>query len=56
MNRRTVIAVTALILGLHQAERAWSFPEMVGKGYNNCLTCHHSPSGGGIVTEYGREL
>lgn len=36
--------------------RAWAYPELVRKGYNNCLACHHSPSGGGLVTEYGREL
>lgn len=35
---------------------AWSYPEMVRHGYVNCMTCHASPSGGGIPTQYGREL
>lgn len=29
---------------------------MVRNGYNNCTVCHVSPTGGGILTEYGREL
>lgn len=24
------------------------------KGYNNCLACHHSPRGGGMLTDYGK--
>ena len=35
---------------------SWSFPEMVKKDYPNCTACHHSPSGGGVLTAYGREL
>lgn len=29
---------------------------MVRHGYANCVMCHHSPSGGGILTDYGRAL
>ena len=29
---------------------------MVRHGYTNCTACHISPSGGGVLTEYGREL
>lgn len=35
---------------------AWSYPELSRHGYVNCTTCHLSPSGGGILTPYGREL
>lgn len=35
---------------------AWAFPEMIRHGYVNCMSCHVSPSGGGILTQYGREL
>jgi hypothetical protein len=35
---------------------AFAFPEMIRHGYNNCLTCHLSPAGGGALTGYGREL
>ncbi len=33
-----------------------AFPEMVRSGYTNCTSCHVSPSGGGILTDYGRNL
>lgn len=33
-----------------------AFPEMVRHGYANCTSCHVSPSGGGVLTTYGREL
>ncbi|MBC7659335.1 MAG: hypothetical protein H7249_06475 [Chitinophagaceae bacterium] len=35
---------------------ASAFPEMVRKGYPNCVTCHVSPAGGGVLTDYGREI
>ena len=33
-----------------------AFPEMVRHGYANCITCHISPDGGGVLTAYGRSL
>jgi hypothetical protein len=38
------------------SSQALAFPEMIRHGYNNCLTCHLSPGGGGTLTNYGREL
>lgn len=35
---------------------AWSFPENVRHGYFSCTACHVSPSGGGVLTPYGRSL
>ncbi len=35
---------------------ASAFPEMVRHGYVNCTACHVSPSGGGVLTDYGRVL
>ena len=29
---------------------------MIRHGYSNCITCHVSPNGGGLVTPYGRAL
>lgn len=29
---------------------------MVRAGYTNCTTCHVSPTGGGLLTDYGRNL
>lgn len=37
-------------------QNAFAFPEMVRHGYFSCTTCHVSPSGGGVLTEYGRSL
>lgn len=33
---------------------AWAFPENVRHGYTSCASCHVSPTGGGMLTEYGR--
>lgn len=33
-----------------------AFPEMIRHGYVSCTACHVSPSGGGVLTPYGREL
>jgi hypothetical protein len=35
---------------------AYGFPELTRHGYTNCTACHLSPSGGGALTLYGREL
>lgn len=34
----------------------WAFPEMIKHGYVNCTACHISPSGGGVLNPYGRNL
>lgn len=34
----------------------WAYPEMIRHGYTNCTSCHISPTGGGVLTPYGREL
>jgi hypothetical protein len=36
--------------------RAWAYPENIRYNYINCTTCHVSPTGGGILTAYGRSL
>jgi hypothetical protein len=35
---------------------AFAFPDTVRHGYANCTTCHVSPAGGGLLTNYGRSL
>jgi len=35
---------------------AFAYPELSRHGYTNCNACHLSPSGGGLLTSYGREL
>lgn len=32
----------------------YSFPLMVKHGYTTCITCHFSPSGGGLLNSYGK--
>jgi len=36
--------------------KAWAYPELVRHNYANCNSCHVSPSGGGVLTQYGRQL
>ena len=36
--------------------QAFAYPELSRHGYTNCNACHLSPSGGGLLTSYGREL
>ncbi len=45
-----------ILLILASARQSFAFPELVRHGYVNCTTCHLSPTGGGALTEYGREL
>lgn len=54
--RRSSLNIFLFITSLFYSGSLFSFPEMVRHGYNNCTVCHFSPSGGGILTEYGREL
>jgi hypothetical protein len=44
------------VLLLVACARALAFPELVRRGYANCVTCHYSPTGGGLLTAYGRSL
>lgn len=36
--------------------KAFAYPEMIRHNYANCLACHESPSGGGLLTPYGRSI
>ncbi|AZZ35625.1 hypothetical protein CIK05_02025 [Bdellovibrio sp. qaytius] len=44
------------ILSVLFAQSLWAFPEMIKHGYVNCTACHVSPSGGGVLNPYGRNL
>lgn len=48
-----ILIVTASALG---AMKAYAFPEMTRHGYTQCTACHLSPSGGGVLTSYGRQM
>jgi hypothetical protein len=45
-----------LLLLVFWAHGAWAFPELIRHGYAQCTTCHVSPTGGGVLTQYGRQL
>lgn len=57
--KRTLAAslrILAPVAALSTPSLSWAFPEMVRHGYVNCIACHVSPNGGGVLTPYGREL
>lgn len=35
---------------------AFGYPELTRHNYNNCMVCHISPTGGGVLSQYGRSL
>ncbi len=35
---------------------AWAEPTFLAKQYTRCTACHYSPTGGGLLTPYGRLL
>lgn len=36
--------------------KSYAYPEMVRHNYVNCIACHESPSGGGLLNSYGRTI
>jgi hypothetical protein len=47
--------MAAVALAALHGSTAAAFPENVRYGYASCSTCHASPTGGGVLTPYGRE-
>ena len=52
------LQITGLIFagGTLSSRPAQAFPELIRHGYANCVTCHASPGGGGVLNAYGREI
>ena len=46
-----IISFLIFILGVLSAE---AYPNFIGYGYRNCLSCHESSTGGGALNDYGR--
>jgi hypothetical protein len=44
-------ALLSCLLGTRLAS---AYPQFVFKGYGDCSSCHHSPSGGGLPNQWGR--
>lgn len=53
---RAVTFGMALSVALSGAGRAMAEPTFLSKQYTRCATCHYSPTGGGLLTPYGRSL
>jgi len=58
MSRAAVAAATlaACALVLLTAAPAAATPNMIRLGYPTCASCHLSPQGGGLLTNYGRGI
>jgi hypothetical protein len=53
------ISRPCLLIGLGLtwlASPAWAEPMFLSRQYTRCTTCHYSPTGGGLLTPYGRSL
>ena len=48
--------LSAFALSVLFQTSAFAYPELIRHGYVNCTSCHLSPTGGGVLTPYGREL
>lgn len=46
------VVVATILAALPQVAHA--YPTMIRHGYTGCGECHQDPSGGGVLTEYGR--
>ncbi|MBY0414757.1 MAG: hypothetical protein K2Q18_11350 [Bdellovibrionales bacterium] len=53
--KKTITILSALIV-MTLIQKAHAFSEMVRHNYPNCIACHESPSGGGLLTNYGRTI
>lgn len=55
MTARNLVSIMLLTLSLFAGSTAgFGYPESVRYGYANCASCHVSPTGGGVLTQYGR--
>ncbi len=51
--RQALLLLSLLMVGLAPLG-AEAYPSMIRHGYASCATCHVDPSGGGLLTTYGR--
>src|SRR4030095_195921 len=53
--RAQVLLVTGFLLAIC-ARPPSAYPKFLSKQYPRCTSCHYSPTGGGLLTAYGRSL
>lgn len=51
---RSIGVVSVLLLMLGTSSESFAYPWMIRHGYTACANCHTDPSGGGLLTRYGR--
>ena len=56
MIRRATVLTALFLLELASARLASAEPMFLSKQYTRCTSCHFSPTGGGLLTPYGRSL
>ena len=56
MSNAVRIRALALVALLVAAADVAAEPMFLSRQYTRCTTCHHSPTGGGLLTAYGRSL
>lgn len=54
--RPVVVILVATVAFLALPSRAEAYPWMIKHGYTACGQCHADPSGGGVLTSYGRTI
>jgi hypothetical protein len=53
---RALVALVPALFALFLSKPAAAYPWMIKHGYSNCSTCHADPSGGELLTVYGRVM
>lgn len=48
--------ILIVLVTIWQIQFAQAYPEFIGFGYSNCITCHYNGSGNGSLNDYGRAL
>lgn len=51
-----MLIALSFTIALFISRSAYGYPQMIREGYSNCVSCHRSPSGGGVLTPYGRSI
>ena len=52
MKRAALLIAAAALTG----SSGWALPTMIRLGYPNCVSCHITPQGGGLLNSYGRGI